>query len=141
MGAILSQRAEPTAILHPVAFFSRKLTPSEKNYDVGDRELLAIKLALEEWRYLLEGAGHPIIIYTDHKNLEYLRTAKRLRPRQARWALFFCRFVFHLTFRPGSKNCKADALSRMYREEHPANEPDTILSPNHFLLLGGSLST
>ncbi|OCT76228.1 hypothetical protein XELAEV_18031431mg [Xenopus laevis] len=75
---------------------------SEQNYDVSDRELLAIKLAYEEWRFLLEGAKHPVIVYTDHRNLEYLRSAKRLRPRQARWAMFFMRFCFHITYRPES---------------------------------------
>ena len=113
-GAILSQRQGPKSLLHPVAFFSRKMTQPERNYDVGDRELLAIKTALEEWRYLLEGVAHPIMIFTDHKNVEYLRTAKHLRPRQARWALFFSRFNFHIYFRPGSKNGKANALSRMF---------------------------
>lgn len=58
--------------MHPVAFFSCQLSPAERNYDVGDQELLAIKVALEEWRYLIKGATHPILIYTDHKNLEYL---------------------------------------------------------------------
>lgn len=72
VGAILSQRKGSKEIMHPVGFFSRKLSPAERNYDVGDRELLAIKTALEEWRYLLEGAMHPVLIYTDHKNLEYL---------------------------------------------------------------------
>ncbi|KAK3523783.1 hypothetical protein QTP70_010051 [Hemibagrus guttatus] len=71
------------------AFFSRKLNPAEANYDIGNRELLAVKLALEEWRHWLEGAKHPFTVLTDHKNLEYLRAAKRLNPRQARWALFF----------------------------------------------------
>lgn len=51
-------------------------TLPKRNYDVGDRELLAIKAALEEWRYLQEGAAHPILIFTDHNNLEYLRTAR-----------------------------------------------------------------
>lgn len=64
--------------MHPVAYFSNMLTPGEKNTDVGDPELLAIKAALEEWRYLLQGAVHLILIYTDHKNLKYLRTAKHL---------------------------------------------------------------
>ncbi|XP_015224357.1 PREDICTED: RNA-directed DNA polymerase homolog [Cyprinodon variegatus] len=45
------------------------LSPAEQNYDVGDRELLAIKLALEEWRHWLEGAEHPVLVWTDHKNL------------------------------------------------------------------------
>ena len=134
-GAILSQRQGPKALLHPVAFASRKLSSPERNYDVGDRELLAIKFALEEWRYLLEGASHSIMIFTDHKNLEYLRTAKRLRPRQARWALFFSRFNFHISYRPGLKNGKADALSRMFPESPQSTEPSTILSPQNFLLL------
>lgn len=63
-------------LLYPVASYSCKLSTAERNYDMGDRELLAIKAALEEWQYLLEGAVHPILVYTDHKYLEYLRTAQ-----------------------------------------------------------------
>lgn len=76
------------------------------NYDVGDRELLAIKIALEEWIHWLEGTEQLFLMWTDHKNLEYLKTTKRLNARQARWALFFNRFNFSLSFRPGSKNVK-----------------------------------
>ncbi|KAK3545273.1 hypothetical protein QTP70_002933, partial [Hemibagrus guttatus] len=112
--AILSQRHGEPGKLHPCAFYSRKLTAAEANYDVGNRELLAIKAALEEWRHWLEGARHPFQVLTDHRNLEYLRGAKRLNPRQARWALFFTRFRFMVTYRPGSKNGKADALSRRF---------------------------
>lgn len=139
VGAILSHRHETTAMLHPVAFFSRKLSPAERNYDVGDRELLAIKMALEEWRYLLEGASHPILIYTDHRNLEYLCRSKRLRPRQARWALFFTQFQMHITYRPGSKNCKPDALSRMYPTSDNSPTTDAILPAYNFFLLTDDL--
>uniref|UniRef100_A0A3P9JFM0 Gypsy retrotransposon integrase-like protein 1 n=1 Tax=Oryzias latipes TaxID=8090 RepID=A0A3P9JFM0_ORYLA len=114
VGAVLSQREEHSGKLKPCAFFSRKLSPAEQNYDVGNRELLAIKLALEEWRHWLEGSEHPFIVWTDHKNLAYLRTAKRLNSRQARWCLFFDRFSFTITYRPGSRNVKPDALSRMF---------------------------
>uniref|UniRef100_A0A8C5M5M4 Gypsy retrotransposon integrase-like protein 1 n=1 Tax=Leptobrachium leishanense TaxID=445787 RepID=A0A8C5M5M4_9ANUR len=133
-GAVLSQRCPTTNNLHPIAFFSKKMSPAECNYDIGDKELLAIKQALEEWRHILEGCLHPITIYTDHKNLEYLKSAKRLRPRQARWALFFSRFQFHLTFRPGSRNGKADALSRLH-EYHSGRvkTEETILQPHQFL--------
>ncbi len=93
VGAVLSQWKGETPVLHPCAYFSRKLSPAEQNYDVGNRELLAIKLALEEWRHWLEGAQHPFVVITDHKNLQYLQEAKRLNPRQARWALFFTRSV------------------------------------------------
>lgn len=71
VGAVLSQRKGSKALLNTVAFFSHKLSSAERNYDVGDRELLTIKVALEEWQYLLEGAAHPILVYTDHKDLEY----------------------------------------------------------------------
>lgn len=77
---------------------------SARTYDVGDLELLAIKIALKEWRHWLEGAEQPFLVWTDHKNLEYLKTAKRLNARQARWALFFNRFSFSLSYRHGSKN-------------------------------------
>ncbi|KAL0169271.1 hypothetical protein M9458_033867, partial [Cirrhinus mrigala] len=131
-GAVLSQYSGEPPKLHPCAFFSRKFSPAEQNYDIGNRELLAIKLALEEWRHWLEGARHPFSVITDHRNLEYIREAKRLNPRQARWALFFSRFRFTITYRPGHKNVKADALSRLHQPDLPTTS-DPILPPEHFL--------
>ncbi|KAL0153076.1 hypothetical protein M9458_051675 [Cirrhinus mrigala] len=72
VGAVLSQAVGEPPLLHPCAFYSRKLF-----YDVGNRELLAIKLALEEWRHWLEGSTHPFTIITDHKNLQYLHLVPR----------------------------------------------------------------
>jgi len=112
IGAVLSQRHGQPGKLYPCAFFSRTLTAAERNYDVGNKELLSMKAAIEQWRHWLEGAVHPFQVITDHKNLEYIKSAKRLNPRQARWSLFFTRFQFTVTYRPGSKNSKADALSR-----------------------------
>ncbi len=68
VGAVLSQQQGTPAKLHPCAFFSRKLSLAERNYDISNRELLAIKLALEKWRHWLEGAQHPFIVLTDHTN-------------------------------------------------------------------------
>ncbi len=78
VGGVLSQRSPSDERIHPCAFFSHRLTPPERNYDIGNRELLAVKLALEEWRHWLEGTEVPFIVWTDHKNLEYIRTARRL---------------------------------------------------------------
>ena len=127
VGAVLSQRSGVPPRRHPCAFFSKKFTPAELNYDIGNRELLAVKLALEEWRHWLEGARHPFVVLTDHKNLEYIREARRLNPRQARWALFFTRFNFTLTYRPGPKNIQADALSRIHDAPECVEEPEGIL--------------
>ncbi len=134
VGALLSQRHGSPA-KNPCAFFSRKLTAAERNYDVGNCELLAMKLALEEWLHWLEGATHPFLVLTDHKNLEYLGSAKRLNPRQARWSLFFTRFRFTVTYRPGTKNIKADTLSRQTEEEETVqpNSSDNII-PGKLLL-------
>ncbi len=113
--------------MHPCAYFSHRLSPSERNYDIGNRELLAVKLALEEWRHWLEGSGEPFIVWTDHKNLEYIRSAKRLNSRQARWALFFGHFHFSISYRPGSKNIKPDALSRIFDQSERPLSPELIL--------------
>ncbi|KAK3515307.1 hypothetical protein QTP70_013471 [Hemibagrus guttatus] len=132
VGAVLSQQQGKPPRLHPCAFFSRKLNPVEANYDIGNRELLAVKLALEEWRHWLEGAKHPFTVLTDHKNLEYLRAAKRLNPRQARWALYFTQFNFTLSYRPGSKNIKADALSHLHSPDIATKDPEPILPERLF---------
>ncbi|KAK3531333.1 hypothetical protein QTP70_018132 [Hemibagrus guttatus] len=107
--------------------FVVEMDASTRRRGIGNRELLAIKLALEEWRHWLEGARHPFLVLTDHKNLEYLRAAKRLNPRQAHWDLFFTRFEFSISYRPGSKNTKADALSRMFAPEESPETPEPIL--------------
>uniref|UniRef100_A0AAY5K2N8 ribonuclease H n=1 Tax=Esox lucius TaxID=8010 RepID=A0AAY5K2N8_ESOLU len=127
VGAILSQRVGTPPKLRPCAFYSKKLTPAQRNYDVGNRELLAIKLALEEWRQWLEGALHPFLVLTDHRNLEYLQSAKRLNPRQARWSLFFNLFRFSVSYVPGKKNAKADSLSRLFEQPTCPPSPETIL--------------
>uniref|UniRef100_A0A670IJD3 Gypsy retrotransposon integrase-like protein 1 n=1 Tax=Podarcis muralis TaxID=64176 RepID=A0A670IJD3_PODMU len=136
LGAVLSQQIGPEAPLLPCAFYSRQLLPAERNYTVWERELLAIKVAFEVWRHHLEGARHPVEVRTDHRNLEYLQTTRKLNQRQIRWALFFSRFQFRIRYIPSSQNQKADALSR--KPEDNADtvqqaEPTTILPPAAFL--------
>ena len=77
LGACLNQKDDQDR-LHPVAFLSRKFTPAELNYQIHDKELMAIVAACEEWRHYLEGARFPITVYTDHKNLVYFITTKAL---------------------------------------------------------------
>ncbi len=118
--AVLSQRSLTDGKVHPCTYFSHRLSPAECNYDIGNRELLAVKLALVEWCHWLEGSGVPFVVWTDHKNLEYIKSAKRLNFRHAQWALFFSHLDFSISYRPGSKNIKPDALSRIFdHSEHP----------------------
>ena len=84
VGAVLTQRLAGDTQVHPYAFYWHRLSPAKRNYDIGNKELLAVKLAIKEWRQWLEGARVPFLVWTDHKNLEYLHSTKRLNSRQAR---------------------------------------------------------
>ena len=68
--------------LRPVAYLSKKLSPAEVNYEIHDKELLGIIRSLEEWRPELMSTARPFTILTDHKNLEYFMTTRRLSERQ-----------------------------------------------------------
>lgn len=114
VGAMLSQQEEKDNSIHPFAIFSCQLSAVEQNYNIRDRELLVAKLALEQWHNWLEGDDQPFLVLTDPKNLEYLRSAKRLNSCQVQWALFFNRFKFLPSYRPGLKKCKADALFHLF---------------------------
>jgi len=95
-----------------VAFISKLLNNTEKNYKIHDKEMLAVIRCLETWRHFLEGARTKFKIWMDHKNLEYFMTNQKLNRRQARWALFLSRFDFALKRVPGNRMGKADGLSR-----------------------------
>jgi len=111
IGAVLSQRNEENR-LHPVAFHSRKFTPAEINYEIHDKELLAIVDAFKHWRRYCEGATHKVQVFSNHPNLEYFTTTKVLNQRQARWAQELAEIDFQIHYRPVTQNGKPDALSR-----------------------------
>jgi len=111
--------------LRPVAYFSKKHSVTECNYEIYDKELLAIIRCFEEWRPELEGTELPIKVLTDHRNLEYFTTTKLLNRRQARWSEFLSRFNFKIQYRPGKQGQKPDALTR--RSEDLPKEGDERL--------------
>jgi len=108
---VLSMECED-GLWRPVAFLSKSLNETKRNYKIHDKEMLAIIRGLEAWRHLLEGAQYKFEIWTDHKNLEYFMKAQKLNRRQARWALYLSWFDFTLKHVAGSKIGKADGLSR-----------------------------
>jgi len=86
-GAVLSMLCEDEK-WHSCAFLSKSLNNVKRNYDVHDKEMLGIIQALEMWRHYLEGAKHEIDTWTDHQNLKYFMSAKKLNHQQVHWALF-----------------------------------------------------
>ena len=96
---------------HPVAFYSRKMIPAERNYETHDQELLAIVMCFKHWRHYLEGSLHPVEVLTDHNNLRGFMNIKVLSGRQARWAMKLAAYDFVIMHRSGKTN-PADAPSR-----------------------------
>jgi len=74
LGCVLSQYQGRR--LHPVAFHSPKLNSAERNYEIHDKELLAIMEAIKEWKRYLWGEEEPVTVYTDHINLQSFLTKR-----------------------------------------------------------------
>src|SRR6202040_449426 len=132
--AILSQQSLEDDKWHPIAYYSKSLSAVERNYEIHDKEMLAVIRALEEWHHFLEGARHKFEIWTDHKNLEYFMLAKKLNRRQARWSRYLSRFDFAMHHRPGRSMGKSDALSRQADHGTGTGDNDnmTLLRPECF---------
>ena len=111
VAAILSQ-SHTNGELHPVAFYSRSMQAAELNYEIHDKELLAILVAFKHWRAYLEGAQHLVDVITDHRSLEYFQTTKQLTRRQARWSEYLSQFDFIVKYRPGRLGAKPDVFTR-----------------------------
>ena len=95
-----------------VAFLSKSLNETERNYEIYNKEMLAVIRGLENWRHLLEGAKFKFEIWMDHKNLEYFIKVQKLNKWQACQALYLSRFDFTLKYIPDIKIGKMDRLSR-----------------------------
>jgi len=136
IGAVLSQR-DDEGRLHLVAFHSRKFQPAEINYEIHDKEILAIVDAFKYWKRYCKGAAHQVQVFSDHQNLEYFTTTKVLNRRQARWIQEVAGIDFRIYYQPETQNGKPDALLRCseYRPEKGGieNQPiTTVLGKNHF---------
>ncbi|KAM0787484.1 hypothetical protein ACM66B_003559 [Microbotryomycetes sp. NB124-2] len=131
ISGVLSQSVDGS--LRPIAFYSRKMTPPEQNYEIHDKELLAIVACVDQWRHYLESLDLAFVIYTDHNALQYFQTKRTLTRRQARWSEKINHHKYSIRYRPGSRNAKADALSRRpdFAEGGKASEQpgQTLLRP------------
>jgi len=130
-GGVLSVKCDDD-LWQPVAFISKALNETERNYEIHNKEMLGVVRCLEAWRHFLEGARLKFEIWTDHKNLEYFMSSQNLNCKQARWALYLSRFNFILKYVLGSKMGKADGLSRRSDWEKGGeedNEERTLLKP------------
>jgi len=115
--------------IHPVAFHSWTFSALELNYDIHDKELLAIFEAFKIWWHYLEGSASPIDVVMDHKNLEYFSTTKILTCQQARWSEYLSQFNLVIHFCPRHLGTKLDALTRQW-DIYPKGEDNGYASVN-----------
>ena len=119
-----------------VAFHFHTFTAVELNYDIHDKELLAIFEAFKIWRHYLESLAYSINIVTDYKNLKYFSTTKMLIQRQVQWSKYLSQFNLVIRFHPSYLGTKPDTLTRqqdVYPKE--GNTGYTTVNPHNFKLI------
>src|SRR5258705_5546949 len=99
---VLSQ-VQADGMHQPIAFMSKGFSDVECNYQIHDKEMLAIMHALDGWHHFLEGMVEKfeILMLMDHRNLTYFHNAQKLNHWQACWSLFLLCFNFSLHHQPG----------------------------------------
>jgi hypothetical protein len=130
IGAVLLQAGD-TPKLQLVEFFSATFTPTERNYDIYERELLAIMKSLAHWRPYLGWTKEPFLIQTDHTNLQYWKSPQNLNRRTARWHADLQEYDFTLQHIPGKSNTLPDVPSQLPAKDDRKedNKNITMLPP------------
>ena len=115
-----------------MGYFSKTLIPTERNYDVYDRELLALVRALKNWRHLLFGAKHQVEVFTDHEGLTKYWHAQKISRRVARYLPVLWEYNILIKHRLGNANKVADALSQPPgTDEGSEDNQDVVVLPDH----------
>ena len=142
VGAVLSQEGElhprtkkPTQ--HPIAYYSATFTPTERNYDIYERELLAILKVLEHWRPHLAATEIPVTVLTDHANLMFWKNPRKVNRRVARWFATLQDYNLLIKHVPSKLHAAPDMLSRPpgTNKGELDNQDITLLPPDSFIRL------
>ena len=134
-GGILLQ-ADSNGEWHPCSYLSQSFPPTKRNYDIYDRELLAVIQGLKTWKHYLQGSPFPVKVFTNHKNLLYFKEPCKLNRRQARWMLDISDYDLKLIHIPGRELAGLNALSRrpdLIPKENKDNEQITLLPESLFV--------
>src|SRR5277367_6515691 len=134
-GAVLGQQ-DSNGDWHPCAYISKSFNETGRNYEIYDRELLAIIRALTDWRHYLVGSPHVVTVLSDNRNLTYFRTAQKLNRQQARWSLYLSEFNVKLIYVPSKQMIQSDALSHrpdLCPDDDHDNEDKVLLTDSMFI--------
>src|SRR5712675_2092182 len=141
VGAILLQEGDinpqkpSKPRLHPIAYYSATFTPTERNYDIYEQELLAVLKALQNWRPHLAWTLHPFTLVTDHANLTFWKHPRKVNRQVARWFAELQDYWFEIKHVPGKTHTAADFLSRPFVNDkgEQDNEDVVVLPPELFV--------
>jgi hypothetical protein len=142
VGAVLSQEGElnpqtkkPTQ--HPIAYYSATFSPTERNYDIYEQELLAVLKSLEHWRPHLASTEIPVTVLTDHANLTFWKNPRKVNRRVAHWFVTLQDYNLVIKHVPGKLHATPDMLSRPPRANHGEedNQDVTLILPEAFIRL------
>ena len=122
IGAVLEQDS------YVIAYASRALTKSEKQYSVIQRECLALVYALKQFCHYLLGRSFTLV--TDHAPLQWL-SAQKMEGLLCRWSLALQEYDFQIKYRKGIQNGNADALSRCMETLSVVPSAPTVILPNY----------
>ena len=140
MGAVLSQEGETNPRTHkpiqqPIAYYSATFNAAERNYDIYKRELLAVIKSLEHWRPHLAATSQPVKVLTDHANLTFWKSPRKVNRRVARWFATLQDYNLEIQHIPGKLHAAPDMLSR--RSDANKGEEDNqdlvLLPPKTFV--------
>jgi hypothetical protein len=119
---ILFQK-EDNDLIKSITYFSKTLFLIERNYEIYNKELLAIIHCFEQWRVELQSVESFTNVFIDHKSLKYFMTVKKLNKRQVKWAKFLAEFDFKITYQSKKKSDKTDSLTKRL-DDRSINESD-----------------
>jgi hypothetical protein len=128
LGAVLGQRENQ--IPYAIYFVSKNLSPTEVNYMVTEKELLAVVHAINKFRHYI--TGYQAFVHTNHSTIRFLMKKPVTNPRVTRWILFLQEFDINIIDRHGKDNLVADFLSRMIHLGDNALVEDTFPDENLF---------
>ena len=121
---------------HPCSYLSQSFSPTKRNYNIYDRELLVVIQGLKTWKHYLRGSPFPVKVFTNHKNLLYFKEPRKLNRRQARWMLDISDYNLKLIHVPGKELAGPNALSRrpnLIPKENNNNDQITLLPKSLFV--------
>ncbi len=137
IGAVLSQEGESKHSKpkhHPVAYYSATFTPTKQRYDIYKHEFLAVIKALENWRAYLIWTKTLFIIKTNHKNLTFWKSPKKLNGRTAQWHKRLQDYDFRIIHITGKTNTPANMLLRPPRADVVEDSQEMALLPSELFL-------